>query len=66
MLDELVRFDFAQLRDFDGIGFTHARQVIAHQINDHDVLGPILFALPQIVTCIQVGLSRRDVVAAFL
>ena len=44
MLDTLVLLDLAKLPDLDAAVFADAGQVVSHQIHDHDVLCPILFA----------------------
>ena len=57
VLDVLIRFQFAQLGDGDAIRLADSGQIVAQQVDDHHVLGPILLALPQIVARVQVGLG---------
>ncbi len=46
VLHECVGLQAAELRHADALGPADARQVVAQQIDDHHVLGPVLLALP--------------------
>ena len=45
VMDGRVALEREQLRDADGAGRAHARQIVAHQVDNHQVLGAILGAL---------------------
>src|SRR5688572_21878267 len=56
MLHELEGFESAQLRNTNAIGRTNSRKVVSEQIDDHHILGPVLFAFEQFIARKQVGL----------
>ena len=45
MMDGGVALEREELGDAHGAGRADARQIVAHQVDDHQVLGPVLRAL---------------------
>jgi len=52
-----MRFDREEGRDVDGPELTHPPEVVAGEVDDHQVLGPVLLARPQ---CVRVGSRALD------
>jgi hypothetical protein len=66
VLHELVAFQAAELAHPDAVRAADAGEVIAEQVHNHDVLGPVLLALQQLVPREQVRLGQRGAAAGSL
>ena len=47
-----------ELGHLDGIGFTHAQQIVAREVNEHEVLGPFLLVGEQILLVLLIFFDR--------
>ena len=59
MVNGRVTFEFAQFLDADAAIFADSAQVVAQQIDDHDVLSPILGAAEKIVGTREILLGKN-------
>src|SRR5687767_10912037 len=60
MLHKLIDFQPAQLFNAYRVRPADARQIVSHQVDDHDVLRAVLFALLQFTGGIEIRLGPRQ------
>ena len=60
MLDGCIALAAAEYLDADALGGADTREVVAHEVNDHHVFGPVLGALFEVVAGEEIGLGARD------
>jgi hypothetical protein len=55
MLDERVRLKLAELGDVNAVRRAYSRQIIAHEIDDHNVLRAVFLARRKLVSRVEIG-----------